>query len=215
QPAKLAAFEAHYDSAAAGDLYLFGWVNDEQQQVNLSAKIPGGLSFLLYGDASKPVTGLNEFPPADRPPVNMVFQSYHFMVGFGIFIILITLTGILFWWRGTLLQKDWLLRILIFSVLAPQIANQLGWFSAEVGRQPWIVYGLMRTSEGLSKAISAGQTMFSLILFTLIYLLLFVLFIFLLDRKIKQGPEVSGDLASTYEQKRQSMDNLPMGNKST
>ncbi len=215
QPAKLAAFEAHYDSAAAGDLYLFGWVNDEQQQVNLSAKIPGGLSFLLYGDASKPVTGLNEFPPADRPPVNMVFQSYHFMVGFGIFIILITLTGILFWWRGTLFQKDWLLRILIFSVLAPQIANQLGWFSAEVGRQPWIVYGLMRTSEGLSKAISAGQTMFSLILFTLIYLLLFVLFIFLLDRKIKQGPEVSGDLASTYEQKRQSMDNLPMGNKST
>lgn len=215
QPAKLAAFEAHYDSAAAGDLYLFGWVNDEQQQVNLSAKIPGGLSFLLYGDASKPVTGLNEFPPADRPPVNMVFQSYHFMVGFGIFIILITLTGILFWWRGTLFQKDWLLRILIFSVLAPQIANQLGWFSAEVGRQPWIVYGLMRTSEGLSKAISAGQTMFSLILFTLIYLLLFVLFIFLLDRKIKQGPEVSGDLASTYELKRQSMDNLPMGNKST
>lgn len=215
QPAKLAAFEAHYDSAAAGDLYLFGWVNDEQQQVNLSAKIPGGLSFLLYGDASKPVTGLNEFPPADRPPVNMVFQSYHFMVGFGIFIILITLTGILFWWRGTLFQKDWLLRILIFSVLAPQIANQLGWFSAEVGRQPWIVYGLMRTSEGLSKAISAGQTMFSLILFTLIYLLLFVLFIFLLDRKIKQGPEVSGDLASTYELKRQSMDNLPMGNQST
>jgi len=215
QPAKLAAFEAHYDSAKPGDLYLFGWVDDERQQVNLSVKIPGGLSFLLYGDASKPVTGLNDFPVSDRPPVNAVFQSYHFMVGTGIFIILVTLTSIIFWWRGILFQKYWLLKILVFSVLAPQIANQLGWFSAEVGRQPWIVYGLMRTSEGLSKAVSAGQTLFSLILFTLIYLLLFILFIFLLDRKIKQGPEATGDLASTYEQKRQSVDDLPLGNKSS
>ena len=211
QPAKLAAFEAHYDSAKPGDLYLFGWVDDEDQTINGGAKIPGGLSFLLYGDASKAVIGLNEFAPQDRPPVNPVFQSYHLMVAAGIFLILVILTGMVFWWRGIIFTKTGFLKILVFSVLAPQIANQLGWFSAEVGRQPWIVYGLLRTADGLSKSVSAGQTLFSLILFTLIYALLFVLFIFLLDRKIKHGPEVTGDDASTYEQQRQSIDNLPLG----
>ncbi|MCK4894781.1 MAG: cytochrome ubiquinol oxidase subunit I [Calditrichia bacterium] len=215
QPAKLAAFEAHYDSSKPGDLYLFGWVDDENQTVRTGMKIPGGLSFLLYGDASKPVIGLNDFAPQDRPPVNPVFQSYHIMIAIGIFLILITLTAAIFWWRGILFEKSWFLKILVVSVLAPQIGNQVGWFTAEVGRQPWIVYGLMRTSDGLSKAVSAGQVLFSLILFTLIYSLLFVLFIFLLDRKIKQGPEVTGDHASTYEQQRQGMDSLPLGEKNS
>jgi cytochrome d ubiquinol oxidase subunit I len=212
QPAKLAAFEAHYDSDEPGDLYLFGWVDDDNQSVKGGVKIPGGLSFLLYADASRPVTGLNSFAPEDRPPVNPVFQSYHIMVGLGIFIILITLTAMILWWRGILFEKSWFLKILVVAVIAPQIANQLGWFSAEVGRQPWIVYNLLRTADGLSKAVSAGQTLFSLTLFILIYTLLFVLFLFLLDRKIKHGPEVSGDDASTYEQQRQSLDNIPLGN---
>jgi cytochrome d ubiquinol oxidase subunit I len=107
-----------------------------------------------------------------------------------------------------------MLKILILSVLGPQIANQMGWFSAEVGRQPWIVYGLMRTSDGLSKTVTFGQTLFSLILFTLIYLLLFVLFIFLLDQKIKHGPEGSEDTAPTYQQQRKGLDTIPLGTKS-
>lgn len=189
QPAKLAAFEAHYESEKPGDLYLFGWVNDQNQQVNAGIKIPGFLSYLVFWDASKPLMGLNSFAAEDRPPVNAVFQSYHFMVAIGMLLICISLIGIFFYWRKTLFSKSWLLKIMVVSVLGPQIANQLGWFSAEVGRQPWIVYGLMRTSDGLSKSVTAGQTLFSLILFTLIYLLLFILFIYLLDQKIKQGPE--------------------------
>ena len=93
------------------------------------------------------------------------------------------------WWRGTLFQHRWWLRILVLSVLGPQIANQAGWFSAEMGRQPWIVYGLLRTSDALSKTVTAEQVLFSLILFAFIYTLLFALFIFLLDQKIKHGPD--------------------------
>ncbi len=170
QPAKLAAFEAHYDSLSTGDLYLFGWVNDENQKVNFGVKIPGMLSYLIYGDTQKPVIGLNAFSPSDRPPVNIVFQSYHLMVAVGFSLIAISVIGIFFWWRGSLFKKKWLLWIFIFSVLGPQIANQLGWISAEVGRQPWIVYGLLRTSEGLSKVVTADQVWFSLILFTSIYI---------------------------------------------
>ena len=215
QPAKLAAFEAHYDSEKPGDLYLFGWVDDENETVKAGLKIPGLLSYLIHWDATRPITGLNSFAPSDRPPVNLVFQSYHFMVAIGLMLIAVSLVGIFLLWRGQLFEKPWFLKILIVAVVGPQIANQLGWFSAEVGRQPWIVYGLMRTSDGLSKAVSADQTLFSLILFALIYLLLFVLFIFLLDQKIKHGPEDLSDTASTYELERQRVDNIPLGKKNS
>ena len=202
QPAKLAAFEAHYDSSAVGDLYLFGWVNDEEQKVNFGMKIPGMLSFLLYGDATKNVTGLNAFKPEDRPPVNIVFQSYHLMVVIGFGLIALSLLGLFFFWRKTLFEKKWLLWIFVFSVLGPQIANQIGWVSAEVGRQPWIVYGLMRTSEGLSKVVEANQVVFSLVLFTFIYFLLFVLFLFLLNQKIQHGPEQPEEIPTEYEHQK-------------
>jgi len=202
QPAKLAAFEAHYDSSAPANLYLFGWVNDEKQNVNFGVKIPGMLSYLIYGDAQKPVTGLNAFAPSDRPPVNIVFQSYHLMVAIGFGLIAISLIGIFFWRRGSLFNKKWLLWIFVFAVLGPQLANQLGWITAEVGRQPWIVYGLLRTSEGLSKVVTANQVMFSLILFTVIYILLFILFLYLLNEKIQHGPESTETIPSEYEHQR-------------
>lgn len=202
QPAKLAAFEAHYGSSSPGDLYLFGWVNNEKQEVNFGVKIPGMLSYLIYGDTQKPVTGLNTFASSDRPPVNIVFQSYHLMVAIGFGLIAISLIGIFFWRRGSLFNKKWLLWIFVFAVLGPQIANQLGWISAEVGRQPWIVYGLLRTSEGLSKVVTANQVMFSLILFTVIYFLLFVLFLYLLNEKIQHGPESAETIPSEYEHQK-------------
>ena len=202
QPAKLAAFEAHYDSSVPGDLHLFGWVNDEKQKVNFGVKIPGMLSYLIYGNVQKPVTGLNTFSPSDRPPVNIVFQSYHLMVAIGFGLIAISVIGIFFWWRGSLFNKKWLLWFFVFAVLGPQAANQFGWISAEVGRQPWIVYGLLRTSEGLSKVVTADQVMFSLILFTLIYFLLFVLFLYLLNEKIQHGPESTETIPSEYEHQK-------------
>ncbi len=188
QPAKLAAFEGHYPAHAPAGAYLFGWVDEENEEV-IGPVIPGLLSWLVYQDANEPVTGLRAFAPEDRPPVNAVFQSYHIMVGIGMLLILLSLLGVLGWWRGWLFEKRWLLFIFVFSVVLPQLGNQLGWFSAEVGRQPWIVYGLLRTEDALSKSVGAGEVLTSIILFGLIYLLLGALFIYLLNEKIQHGPE--------------------------
>lgn len=189
QPAKLAAMEAVFDDQTHAPLYLFGWVNEDNQEVKFGIAVPSMLSYLIGWDANTKVTGLNSFPQNEKPPVNFVFQSYHLMVAIGMMLIAISLIGVFFWWRGTLFNQKWLLWIFVFSVLLPQIANQLGWITAEVGRQPWIVYGLLRTSEALSKAVQAGQVWFSLILFTLIYIGLFILFLYLLNEKIQHGPE--------------------------
>ena len=129
------------------------------------------------------------FQPQDRPPVQASFQFFHGMVAIGFALIAIAALGCFYLWRKTLFQKRWMLWILVFSVLGPQIANQLGWFAAEVGRQPWIVYGLLRTSEGLSAVVKADVVLTSLILFTVIYFLLFAVFIYLLNDKIQHGPD--------------------------
>jgi cytochrome d ubiquinol oxidase subunit I len=189
QPAKLAAMEAVFDDQTNAPLYLFGWVNEDNQEVKFGIAIPSMLSYLIGWDANTKVTGLNSFPKDERPPVNIVFQAYHLMVAIGFMLIGISVLGVFLWWKGTLFKHRWLLWIFVFSVLLPQIANQVGWITAEVGRQPWIVYGLMKTTEGLSKAVQAGQVWYSLIMFTLIYIGLFILFIYLLNNKIQHGPE--------------------------
>ena len=151
--------------------------------------IPGGLSFLVHQDFEAPITGLNAFPEEDRPgQVNAVFQFYHIMISIGMFLIGLTLYASYLWWRGTLFDKTWLLKIFAFSVILPQIANQVGWFAAEMGRQPWIVYGHLRTSEGFSQDVSANQIVFSLVLFLLVYSVLLLLFLYSLNKKIKHGP---------------------------
>ena len=189
QPTKLAAMEGHFAANEPADLYLFGYVNEKEQRVNYGVKIPGMVSYLIHGDAKAPVAGIQSFKKEDLPPINIVFQAYHIMVAIGFFLIALVFVCLIYLWRGKLFETTWLLKILVPSVLLPQLANQLGWIAAEVGRQPWIVYGLLRTSEGLSKAVKSHQVLTSLIMFTLIYLLLFVLYIYLFDTKIKQGPE--------------------------
>ena len=167
---------------------LFGWVDKESQEV-VGPKIPGFLSFLVHWDFDEPVKGLNAFPEDERPgAVNAVFQFYHIMIAIGMILIALTLYASFKWYRGTLFNQRWLLWIFVFAVLLPQIANQLGWFAAEMGRQPWVVYGLLRTSDALSQSVTASNVLFSLIMFAVIYLLLFLLFIYLLDKKIKKGP---------------------------
>lgn len=189
QPAKLAAFEGHYDSFKTADMYLLGIVNQDTKKVT-GLKIPNGLSFLLYYDFTTPVKGLNAFPENDRPKqVNAIFQTYHLMVAMGIAMIVLILVALLLWWNGNLFKHKWIMLVFSFSVLLPQLANQLGWFSAEMGRQPWVVYGLLRTSDALSKAVRADQVIFSLVLFTFIYLVLFILFLYLLNKKIQHGFE--------------------------
>jgi len=188
QPAKLAALEGHYDSSAVADMYLVGWVNNKTQTTS-GIKIPGGLTFMVHQDFTTPVTGLNAFAKDDRPTqVNAIFQFYHIMIAIGMAMIALTLFAVWQWKKNKLFDKKWLLHVFAWSVILPQIANQAGWFSAEMGRQPWVVYGLLRTSNALSKSVSANQIIFSLLLFTVVYITLFVLFIYLLNKKIKHGP---------------------------
>lgn len=188
QPAKLAAMEGHYEKSAPADLYLLGWVDNENQKVT-GLSLPGGLSFLVHQDFKAPITGLNAFPEEDRPSqVNAVFQFYHIMISIGMFLIALTFYTSFLWWKGKLFETKWIMWIFSFSVILPQIANQVGWFAAEMGRQPWIVYGHLRTSEGFSQEVSANQIVFSLVLFTVVYTLLLLLFLYSLNKKIKHGP---------------------------
>ena len=202
QPAKLAAFEGHYDSMAKADMYLLGYVNEKTKKVS-GLKIPGGLSFLLHNNFTEPVKGLNAFADDYRPKhINAIFQVYHLMIAAGIAIIALTLFALLLWWRGTLFNYKWLMLVFSFSVLLPQIGNQVGWFSAEMGRQPWVVYGLLRTSDALSKSVNANQVLFSLILFAFIYSMLFVLFIYLLNKKIRHGfDEDKNEIIPSYSKR--------------
>ena len=141
QPVKLAAMEGHYKKNSPADLYLLGWVDDREQKTT-GISIPGGLSFLVHQDFKQPIPGLNNFQKEDRPgQVNAVFQFYHIMIAIGMFLIGLTLYASFLWWKGKLFEYKWLLWILSYSVILPQIANQVGWFTAEMGRQPWVVYG--------------------------------------------------------------------------
>ena len=187
QPAKLAAFEGLYETQTNAPLVLVGYVDEPHERV-VGWEVPGMLSWLVDWDTRTKVTGLRDFPPANRPPVQPSFLFFHGMVGIGFGLIGLSLLGVFFYWRGTLEKKRWLLWLLVFSVLGPQLANQLGWFAAEVGRQPWLVYGVMRTPEGLSKVVQANVVLASLILFSFIYFLLFAAFLYLLNDKIQHGP---------------------------
>lgn len=188
QPAKLAALEGLYKTIPSTPISVIGWVDTANQKVH-SLKIPGALSFLTYRDFSTPVTGLDKIPQGEWPPVALTFQTYHIMIAMWFLMFFTALFGCYYWRRGTLERQRGLLWIMVFSVGLPHVAQQCGWISAEVGRQPWIVYKVLRTSEGVSSSIRAEQVFGSVTMFVVIYLLLFSLFLFLLDRKIKQGPE--------------------------
>jgi cytochrome d ubiquinol oxidase subunit I len=200
QPAKLAAFEGHYRTGTGGTpLYLAGWPDSGRQEVRGLA-VPGMLSFLVHGNFDQPVPGLDQFADSyGQPPVWLSFQSYHIMVGLGMLFMVACLYASWCRWRGTLFNRRWLLWFFVFAVIPAVAANELGWVSAEVGRQPWIVYptvgaegqlvGGLRTSAALSEAVGREQVLGSLIMFGFIYVVLLALWIFLLDRKIRHGPD--------------------------
>ncbi len=196
QPAKLAAIEGHWETGPM-NLGLLGWVNtDARETYDLS--IPGGVGLLLEGDPNHVYTGLNDFPPDEIPDApNAIFQFYHIMVACGMAMIGLLLVAAWLQWKGRLDvasfggSPKWQRLFgwaLVWGVLLPQVANQTGWYAAEMGRQPWVVYGHLRTSDALSEAVVAEQVLFSLIGFTLIYALLFFLFVYLVNKKIKHGP---------------------------
>lgn len=195
QPAKLAAMEGIFKTEPDAGLSLFGYVTNDGEKH--AVEIPGLLSFLIYGDSSKEVIGLDAFPKEDRPNTAIVFQTYHIMVGMWGLIVLASFAGIYAWKKRWLVSSKIYL-FMIISVLFPQIANQTGWFTAEMGRQPWIVYNVMRTVDGLSASVSSSQVLGSIIMFAVLYLILFILFIYLLNHKIQAGISGGKDLEPMF-----------------
>jgi cytochrome d ubiquinol oxidase subunit I len=193
QPAKLAAMEGLYKTTAGGaPMQIIGVPDSEAKAVRYNFEIPGLLSFLVHRDFNKPVPGLDQFEP-DVPPVSIPFFSFHIMVGLGIYFIALTLYALWRLKKGTLFNSKWLLWVFVFSVIGPFVANELGWVAAEVGRQPWIVYNQLRTSDAVSEGIASSQVFGSIIMFGLIYVLLFAFWIYLLNDKIQKGPEPVSD----------------------
>ncbi len=191
QPEKMAAFEALYDTRAGAPLALFAIPDAKNQKNYLFIGIPKMLSFLIDFDFDATVQGLNDFPENERPPVFLPFMAYHIMIILGFLFIAITLIAVFLLWRGQLFTTRWMLWALLFSIPLPHLANQFGWIAAEVGRQPWAVYKVLRTSEAASVVVPAGQILFSLIMFILIYLLLFWVFIRVLKTIVRKGPDAA------------------------
>lgn len=190
QPAKLAAFEGLYTTDVGGTgLTIVGFPDSSAGRVTGRIAVPGLLSLLVFGNTRTAVRGLDQFPRADWPPVRVPFYSYHVMVALGVFFGALVLVALVLRWRGSLFEKRWLLWVFVFAVIGPFAANQLGWVSAEVGRQPWVVYGMLRTSQGVSKAVTSGQVLGSIVMFAVIYLLLFAVWVLVLDDKIRHGPD--------------------------
>lgn len=190
QPAKLAALEGVYHTQKEAPMVIAGIPNNAEQRIDYAVEIPGLLSFLAYRNFDAEVVGLEAFPKEDRPNIHFVFFTYRLMLMMWGLMVILTFMGMYFWVRGTLFEKRWFLWMLVPAVIAPQIGNQMGWVSAEMGRYPWIVYELLRISEGLSKSVTASHVLGSIIMFGLIYLMLFILFIYLLNHKIQHGPEI-------------------------
>jgi len=187
QPAKLAAMEGVYKTGERTPATLFGWVDTKNEKI-VGIQVPGLLSFMAHGNWNSPVTGLDQIPKEEHPKVGIVFQTFHIMIYMWGIMVVLTVLAAYYWRKKRLEQKKWLLKALIFSALCPHIANQVGWMTAEIGRQPWLVQGVLKTSDGVSKSLNLHQVVLSLSLFFLIYIFLFALFIFLLNQKIQDGP---------------------------
>ncbi len=187
QPIKMAAFENVGDTQTNAPLYLFGWVTGDGETTGIS--IPSGLSLMLGLSPDHEVTGLNSVAAADRPPAQITFQSYHLMIALGFLFILVFFVALVMHRRGRLERSRWLLWTLMACIPLSILAINMGWTAAEVGRQPWIVQGLLRTSQGVSPLVSTGQIWTTLGLFVLIYLVLFIAWLRIFLGIIKKGPE--------------------------
>jgi cytochrome d ubiquinol oxidase subunit I len=189
QPITLAAMEALFESGPGAPLVILGQPNVEEHRIDNPFIVPKMLSFLTYRKWEAEVKGLDSFPQQLWPDnILLLYYSYHIMVGLGtIFIAIAVIAGFLLW-RGTLFDSKWMLWIILLSLPFPFIANTAGWMTAELGRQPWLVYGLMLTRDGYSKTVSAGNGTFTLLGFLGMYTVLAILFLFLVRREIETGP---------------------------
>lgn len=190
QPEKFAAMEGLYKTQSGGaPLVLFSIPVGDPPELKGTIELPNFLSWLAFGDSSREIKGIDAFPKDELPPLFITFVSFHNMVLLGTFFILLMLWSTFLLYRKKLHQSMKTLKVLLWSIPLPFIAIQLGWIAAEVGRQPWIVYKLLKTSDAASVTVPAGEILFSIIMFSLVYLALGALWLFLLIKEIKHGPE--------------------------
>lgn len=188
QPAALAAMEAHFNTKAA-DLVIIGQPNVETKTIDNPIIIPRMLSFLIHRNWSAEVRGLDSFPQSEWPSnIALLYYSYHIMVGLGTIFMAIMLVAGFLMWRKKLYTSRWMLWVLLLAFPFPYIANTAGWMTAELGRQPYLIYGLLRTMDGYSKTVSAANGWFTLLGFFGMYTGLSILFIFLITRVLAHGP---------------------------
>ncbi len=188
QPVKLAAMEGLFETKNGAPLAIIGMPDVKNQQLIDPIVVPGVLSFLAYGNFNANVKGLREYAHALWPPVELTYYAYHVMVGLGTIFSGIAVLAAFFFWRKMLFRMRWLLWILMLAMPFPYIANEAGWVVTEVGRQPWIIYGLMRTNDAVSPTVVSGETIFTIIGFLGTYFILGVLYLYLILREIGQGP---------------------------
>ena len=189
QPATLAAMEGRWNSGTWAELNFIGQPDVKNRRLDNPLRMPGALSFIAYGSFSSNVKGLSEFPEDQWPTsIELLYYAFHIMVGLGTIFIAIMGLSAFFLWRRKLEEKRWLMWILMLAFPFPYIANTAGWMTAELGRQPWLIYGLLRTKEGSSHLVHGGQTVFTSLGFAGLFVVLGFLFLFLILREIGHGP---------------------------
>ncbi|MEZ5429090.1 MAG: cytochrome ubiquinol oxidase subunit I [Pyrinomonadaceae bacterium] len=200
QPVTLAAMEGLFKTEQGAPIALIGQPDMEKRQLDNAIHVPNALSFITYQHWKAEVKGLDAFPEDQHPDnIPLLYYSFHIMVGLGTIFIAITLLAAFALWRGWLFKANWLMWIILLSFPFPFIANTAGWMVAEIGRQPWLIYGLFRTEEGFSPMVSSGNVMFTLLGFLGMYTVLSLLYIFLMIRRIEKGAEELG-IASVEEE---------------
>jgi cytochrome bd ubiquinol oxidase subunit I len=190
QPVALAAMEGRFHGGSMADLNMIGQPNVKEQRLDNPIRLPGALSYLAYGSFHANVRGLDEFPE-DTWPTNiaLLYYAFHIMVGLGTIFIALMAIACFQLWRGRLEKTPFLLWLLLLAFPFPFIATSAGWMVAELGRQPWLVYGLFRTAQGTSEVVSGGDVLFTLIGFVGLYFVLGVLYLFMVGREILHGPQ--------------------------
>jgi cytochrome d ubiquinol oxidase subunit I len=192
QPIKGAAFEGLFKTQRGAGLYLVGQPNLETMTIDNPIEIPRALSFLVYDELYASVKGLDAFPREDWPDnLPLLYYSYHVMAGLGTMLVAVMGLALLWLWRGRLFTATWLLWLLMLASPFPYVATTAGWMTAELGRQPWLVYGLLRTADGASPLVHSGNVLFTLLGFLGLYLLLGILFLFLFAETVRHGPSAA------------------------
>ncbi|GJL69941.1 MAG: cytochrome ubiquinol oxidase subunit I [Nitrospirales bacterium] len=192
QPVKGAAFEGLFKTERGADMVLIGQPNIETMTIDNPLVVPDALSIVLFDELYAEVKGLDAFPRAEWPDnVALLYYAYHVMAGLGTILVSVMGLALLWLWRGRLFTANWLLWLLMLAAPFPYLATTAGWMTAELGRQPWLVYGLLRTADGVSPLVHSGNALFTLLGYLGIYLVLGLLFLFLIADIIGHGPESS------------------------